>query len=154
CLAWLLGPTFLPLLFTHQYQGAVPLFLLTTLEFVSAILPTDALLRAAGDTRFLFLASLARVISTAALVTVGIRVGGLSGAVLGAVTSGVLARLVMLLRGRRFFPDTPLAELVGAARLGRVAGAAALAAVPPFALKLVLPPSVAAVVIEALVYAV
>src|SRR6185295_11497533 len=52
--AFLFGPTVLPLLFTAKFAGAVPLFLLATCEIPLWILPCDALLRAAGDTRFLF----------------------------------------------------------------------------------------------------
>ena len=42
------APTLLPLLFTHKYDGSVPLFMLATLEIPLWILPLDALLRAAG----------------------------------------------------------------------------------------------------------
>ena len=64
--AWLLGPTLLPLLFTHSYAGAVPLFLLATFEIPLWVLPVDALLRAAGDTRFLFAWYGARIAITVA----------------------------------------------------------------------------------------
>ena len=66
--AWLFGPTVLPMLFTHKYDGSVPLFMLATLEIPLWILPLDALLRAAGETRFLFAFNVARIAMTAVLV--------------------------------------------------------------------------------------
>jgi O-antigen/teichoic acid export membrane protein len=126
CGAWLLGPAILPLLFTHKYTGAVPLFLLATFEIPLWILPVDALLRAAGDTRFLFAFNAARVFITAGLVLAGIRLLGLPGALAGSIASEALARAAMLMRGRRLLGprlfDWPV--------LGRSAAAAALACLP------------------------
>jgi len=85
--AWLFGPTVLPLLFTHKYEGSVPLFLLATVEIPLWVLPIDALLRAAGDTRFLFAFNGARIAVTAALVLGGIHAFGLPGAIGGGILS-------------------------------------------------------------------
>src|SRR6185312_11582960 len=65
--AWLFGPTLLPLLFTHKYEGSVPLFMLVTVEMPLWILPVDPLLRAAGETRFMFALNFARIVVTAGL---------------------------------------------------------------------------------------
>ncbi len=78
CGAWLFGPTVLPIIFTAQYRAAVPLFLLATVEIPLWILPCDALLRAAGDTRFLFGFNAARIVLTAACVLSGIHFFGLA----------------------------------------------------------------------------
>src|SRR6185437_8131433 len=102
CGAWLLGGSVLPILFTHKYDAAVPLFFLTTFEIPLAVVPVDALLRAAGDTRFLFGFNAVRVGLTAAGVLVGIHFWGLRGAIVGSLCSEAIARLVMLARGRRF----------------------------------------------------
>lgn len=151
--AWLLGPTVLPLLFTREYAGAVPLFILFTLEFPLAILPLDALLRASGDTRFLFVLNLVRLGVTAAAVTGGIALGGLRGAILGGLASEALARVVMLWRGRRFLDERArLWALVDRRGLGRIAAAAALACLPAWAVRLLVPRGPQMVVAAVLVY--
>jgi O-antigen/teichoic acid export membrane protein len=127
--AWLFGPTVLPLLFTHKYDGSVPLFMLATLEIPLWILPLDALLRAANETRFIFKFNAARIAFTAALVTGGIAVAGLRGAIAGGVASEALARAGMLARGRRFL-GVSLARVIDLGALGRT-GLAALAACLP-----------------------
>jgi O-antigen/teichoic acid export membrane protein len=127
--AFLFGPTVLPLLFTHKFAGAVPLFLLATLEIPLWILPCDALLRAAGDTRFLFVFNAVRIALTAVLVLGGIHLFGLSGAIAGGILSEALARVGMLARARRFL-DIDWVELLDLPTLGRIALAAVLAAVP------------------------
>ena len=137
--AWLFGPTVLPLLFTHRYQSAVPLFLLTTLEIPIWILPVDALLRSAGDMRFLFGFNTLRIAVTVGLVLLGIHVAGLQGAILGGLTSETLARTAMLWRGRRFLGSPGLPQLLDWPTIGRVAAASALACLPALAVKGLLP---------------
>jgi O-antigen/teichoic acid export membrane protein len=133
--AWLFGPTVLPMLFTHKYDASVPLFMLATLEIPLWILPLDALLRAAGETRFLFAFNVARIAMTAALVLSGIHFFGLPGAIAGGITSAALARAGMLLRGRRFL-GVPFARLLDWAPLSRTAAAAAVACVPAYAVRI------------------
>jgi O-antigen/teichoic acid export membrane protein len=140
--AWLFGPTVLPLIFTQKYAGAVPLFLLATLEIPLWILPCDALLRAAGDTRFLFAFNAARVGITAACVVGGIHFGGLAGAIAGGLVSEGLARALMLYRGRRHL-GVELSQILDTAALSRIAFAAAAACLPA-ALFLFAPVGVAA----------
>jgi hypothetical protein len=132
--AWLLGPSVLPLLFTHRYDAAVPLFALATVEIPLWILPVDALLRAGGDTRFLFGFNALRVGVTAAAVLGGMRLIGLPGAIAGSLVSEALARAVMLLRGRRFLGGGA-ADVIDAPTLGRIALAAALACAPALAVR-------------------
>jgi O-antigen/teichoic acid export membrane protein len=133
--AWLFGPSLLPLLFTRSYSAAVPLFLLTSVEIPLWILPLDALLRAAGDTRFLFALNAARVAVTAAFVVSGIFLAGLPGAIVGAILSETLARAAMLERARQFL-DGPLIDWRA---LARIAAAAALACVPGWAILEIVP---------------
>jgi O-antigen/teichoic acid export membrane protein len=153
CGAWLLGPTVLPLLFTHKYEGAVGLFLLTTLEIPLWILPLDALLRAAGDTRFLFAFNGVRVVVTTACVLGGIHLGGLPGAIVGGFTSESLARVVMLWRGRRFLGNPPWTGALDWGTLWRIAACAGLAAAPAWAVRLVLPASLRMILVSMAVYA-
>jgi O-antigen/teichoic acid export membrane protein len=134
--AWLFGPTVLPLLFTHRYEGSVPLFLLATVEIPLWILPLDALLRAAGDTRFLFAFNGARIAVTAGLVLGGIHFFGLPGAIAGGILSEAVARVCMMARGRRFL-GVGWAHMVEWGGLGRTTAAAAAACVPAYAVRLV-----------------
>jgi O-antigen/teichoic acid export membrane protein len=151
--AWLFGPTVLPILFTHKYDGSVPLFMLATLEIPLWILPLDALLRAAGETRFLFKFNAARIAFTALFVIGGIKLFGLSGAIVGAIASEALSRLGMMARGRKFL-GVGLAHVVDFGSLGRTAAAAAAACVPAYALRFVLPMrSLPSVVLAGAVYA-
>jgi O-antigen/teichoic acid export membrane protein len=154
CGAWLLGPTLLPLLFTHRYAGAVPLFVLATFEIPICILPTDALLRAAGDTRFLFWLNALRVVMTLVLVLVGIHVGGLGGAIVGGILSELVSRAVMVVRGRRFLGQPDLRHTLDWTALGRIALAAALACVPAWAMRLVVGGGLRMVLTSMLVYGV
>jgi O-antigen/teichoic acid export membrane protein len=132
--AWLLGPTVLPLLFTHKYDASVPLFMLATLEIPLWILPLDALLRAANETRFIFKFNAARIVFTAVLVLMGIRLFGLRGAIAGGIASEALARVGMLARGCRFL-EVPLGRVVDLAALGRTGLAATIALVPTYVLE-------------------
>ncbi|HEY7956472.1 MAG TPA: oligosaccharide flippase family protein [Polyangia bacterium] len=154
CGAWLLGGDVLPLLFTHKYDAAVPLFFLTTFEIPLAVVPVDALLRAAGDTRFLFGFNAVRVAMTAAGVLSGIHFWGLRGAIVGSLVSEALARLVMLARGRRFLLPRggKLSAMLDGAALFRVALASALACVPAWAVKRAFAAPVESVLLSALTY--
>jgi len=149
--AWLFGPTLLPLLFTHKYQGSVPLFMLATVEMPLWILPVDPLLRAAGETRFMFALNFARIIVTAGLVLGGIHFFGLSGAIGGGIISEGLARVAMIARGRRFL-GVGWTRVVDFAALGRTAGAAAAACVPAYGLRMLVDHGIAGVLVAALVY--
>jgi O-antigen/teichoic acid export membrane protein len=149
--AWLFGPTVLPLLFTHKYLGSVPLFMLVTLEIPLWILPLDALLRAAGDTRFLFLFNGARIVVTAALVLGGIHSFGLPGAIAGGIASEALARVGMMARGRRFL-DVSWTRMCDWGGLGRTTAAAAGACVPAYAARLIGPHGIIGVVAAGAIY--
>lgn len=152
CCAWLFGATLLPLLFTHKYDASVPLFMLVTIEIPFWVFPLDALLRAAGDTRFLFWFNGVRILFTAALVLGGIHLFGLVGAILGGVVSEALARVGMLLRGRHFLAVAPT-RLVDWTQLSRTALAALGACLPAWGARLFPLPPLAEVALGGLVYA-
>jgi O-antigen/teichoic acid export membrane protein len=153
CGAWLVGPVTLPLLFTHRYQAAVPLFMITTFGILLATLPVDALLRAGGETHFLFGFNFVRLVATVTLVLAGVKLFGLKGAIAGSLASETVARAVMLLRGRRFFGGR-LRDLFDWPALGEIAGAALFASVPTYLLGFVLPPTLAGVGVSVAVYGV
>jgi O-antigen/teichoic acid export membrane protein len=132
--AWLLGPTLLPMLFTHRYDGSVPLFLLATFEVPLWAFPVDGLLRACGETRFLFGWYAARLALTATAILGGMRVGGLGGAIIAGVTVEAISRTVLLARGRRHL-GVGLADAIDRTLLGRIAAASALAAAPAWAVR-------------------
>ena len=152
CGAWLLGGVTLPLLFTHRYEGAVPLFMLTTFGILLAVMPVDALIRAAGETRFLFGFNFVRLAFTVGCVLAGVHFFGVLGAVLGGLTSETLSSMIMLLRGRRFFGG-PLRDLFHWPQLGRTTGAALIAALPTVAVRLVLKPGFAFLGVSIAIYA-
>ncbi len=149
--AWLFGPALLPLLFTHKYDASVPLFMLVTLEIPLWILPLDALFRAAGDTRFLFVFYCARLVLTAALVLGGIHSFGLPGAIAGGILSEALARVGMLARGRRFLAVT-WSRLCDWAALGRTTAAAVAACAPAYAVRTLVDHGIVGVLLGALAY--
>jgi O-antigen/teichoic acid export membrane protein len=151
--AWLFGPTLLPLLFTHKYDASVPLFMLVTLEIPLWIVPLDALFRAAGDTRFLFVFYCGRLVVTAGLVLGGIHSFGLPGAIVGGIASEALARVGMLARGRRFL-GVSWGRLVDWGALGRTSLATVAACVPAYGVRTVVDHGMVGVVAAALVYGV
>ena len=149
--AWLFGPTLLPLLFTHKYEGSVPLFMLVTVEMPLWILPVDPLLRAAGETRFMFALNFARIVVTAGLVLAGIHFFGLFGAIGGGIISEALARVAMIARGRRFL-GVGWSRVIDFAALARTGGAAVAACVPAYGVRVVVEHGIAGVLVAAMVY--
>jgi O-antigen/teichoic acid export membrane protein len=154
CGAWLFGPTVLPLLFTTKYAASVPLFVLATFEIPLWILPVDALLRAAGDTRFLFSFNAGRLVVTVSLVLFGIATFGLPGAIVGGIISETLARIGLMARGRRFLKAT-WSDALDWTMIWRIGSAAGVAVIPAYATKRMLGEgSLASVVIGGVVYCV
>jgi O-antigen/teichoic acid export membrane protein len=133
--AWLFGPYLLPLLFTGRYLGAVPLFMLATCEIPVWIYPADALLRARGETRFLFVWSALKLGATVLVVLCALRVFGLRGAIVGAIAIEAAGRLGMLWRAARSL-EVPIGRLIDGAGVAPIAGRAALAVAPAVALRL------------------
>ncbi len=148
--AWLLGPTLLPLLFTHKYAGAVPLFLLATVEIPLWALPADGVLKACNATRFLFGWFAVRVALTAGAVLGGLAVAGLAGAIAGGITVEAASRAVMLWRACPAL-GVPLRRCLDWPALGRIAAASAAAALPAWLARRMVD-GFAGVVAAALVY--
>lgn len=136
--AWLFGGTVLPMLFTTKFAGSVPLFMVATCEIPLWVLPVDALLRAAGRTRFLFGWCALRLAVTAVTVLGGMYLAGLAGALAGHVVSEAVSRVVMTQAGCRLL-GARLDQALHPA-LWRVAWATVLAALPALACRWLLPP--------------
>ncbi|GAC1324669.1 MAG: hypothetical protein NVSMB2_22890 [Chloroflexota bacterium] len=123
-----LGPVLVPALFTTTYAGAVPLFLLVSLQIPLFSAPAESVLWAAGESRFLLRVAFARTPLTIAGVLVGLGLLGLPGAILGSLVSDVCARIVLLLRANAILGVRRKAILDWAA-LAPVALAATCAAI-------------------------
>ena len=149
--SWLVGPILLPMLFTADYAPAVPLFMLATAEIPLWIFPCDAVLRASGDTRFLFRFNAVRLLVTAVLVLAGIRLLGIQGAIGAAIVAESLGCAVLLSRARRYL-RVSTRDLVDWRALVRIATCAALAVVPALALRFVLPGGPQLLIASVLVY--
>ncbi len=93
------APELIPALFTDRYAAAVPLFRLAVLAVPLAALPLDGVLRARGNTRYLFRFYFAKLAITVPAVLLGIRVG-LLGAIAATTTVEVFTRIMMLARVR------------------------------------------------------
>ncbi|HET9452323.1 MAG TPA: oligosaccharide flippase family protein, partial [Aggregicoccus sp.] len=160
-LAAFFGPKFLP---------AVPLFRVAVLGVVLAVLPMDGVLRARGQTRWLFVSYLVKAAVTVPLVVAGVKLFGMMGGVLswllaeGVGKATLLARVPRALQGpgqqlavRDVLPWRALAQASGAALLAGlcVLGARALApqalhaALPPGLLGRALPLALAGVLVTA-----
>ncbi|TMA73345.1 MAG: hypothetical protein E6J67_16715, partial [Deltaproteobacteria bacterium] len=116
----------------------VPLFMLATAEIPLWIFPCDAVLRASGDTRFLFRFNAVRLLVTAVLVLAGIRLFGIQGAIGAGILAESLGCAVLLSRARRHL-RVATRDLVDWRALARIGTCAALAIVPALALRFVLP---------------
>ncbi|HEY2029865.1 MAG TPA: lipopolysaccharide biosynthesis protein [Myxococcales bacterium] len=149
--SWLVGPTLLPMLFTKAYAPAVPLFVLATAEIPFWILPCDAVLRAYGDTRFLFGFSAVRLGVTALLVVAGVHWFGVAGAIGAGIASEIFGVSVLFARARQHL-QARASELLDWRGLARSAAAAAFAALPGLALRFVLPPGKLLVALSVLLY--
>jgi O-antigen/teichoic acid export membrane protein len=92
---------FVPALFTHLYDASVPIFRVAILMTPFSALPLDGMLRATGQTRYLFRIFLWRLLFTIPAVLVGLKLFGMVGAITGHVVAESTIRLVMLDRVRR-----------------------------------------------------
>ena len=84
------APEFIGALFGAKFLPAVPVFRVSVLGVVLAILPMDGVLRARGHTRAIFLSYLLKAVVTVPLVWVGVKQFGMMGGigVLGARRGG------------------------------------------------------------------
>jgi O-antigen/teichoic acid export membrane protein len=123
------GSLFVPALFTHLYDPSVPIFRLAIAMTPFAALPLDGVLRALGQTRWLFRIFCVRLFVTVPAVLIGLKLFGLVGAMGGHVLAESALRIAMLDRVRRELETTWRAVLPW--RQLAVLAAASLAACAP-----------------------
>ncbi len=92
---------FIPALFTHLYDASVPIFRVAILMTPFSALPLDGVLRATGQTRYLFRIFFWRLVLTVPAVLLGLKLFGMIGAIGGHAAAESLIRVVMLDRVRR-----------------------------------------------------
>ena len=92
---------FVPALFTHLYDASVPIFRVAILLTPFAALPLDGVLRAMGQTRYLFRIFFWRLLLTVAAVLLGLKLFGMVGAISGHAIAESAIRVAMLDRVRR-----------------------------------------------------
>jgi O-antigen/teichoic acid export membrane protein len=92
---------FIPALFTHTYDPSIPIFQVAILLIPLAALPLDGVLRATGQTRYLFRIFICRLLVTIPAVLIGIKLFGMIGSIVGYTAAESAMRVVMLDRVRR-----------------------------------------------------
>ncbi|HEX5753969.1 MAG TPA: lipopolysaccharide biosynthesis protein [Archangium sp.] len=92
------APEFIGTFYTAEYLAAVPIFRVSVLGVVFAILPMDGVLRARGHTRSILYSYLLKAVVTVPLVWVGVKQFGLMGAVVSWAVAEVVGKLSLLVR--------------------------------------------------------
>lgn len=118
-------------LFTSQYAASVPIFMLWTCMLVFAVPCADAVLRAGGQTRFLFGLNLLRLAIVLALIPWFLPAFGLPGAVLVMLLSTGIVRAAGVMRIGRLM-GTGIGSVLPWRQLAATAASAAVAAAPAF----------------------
>ncbi len=131
---WAVAPAAIPWVFTARYAAAVPIFRVSILSLVIAAFPVDGVLRARARKRFFFWAQVGKLALTGVLVTAGLHLFGLRGAVGGQVGAQAIVAAAMLWESARAL-GTSGAELLPWRRLAAHALPAALAGVAAAALR-------------------
>jgi O-antigen/teichoic acid export membrane protein len=116
-------------LFTSQYLASVPIFVIWTCTLVLAVPCVDAVLRAQGQTRFLFGLNVARLAAVGVLIPVGLSAFGLPGAAMAMLVSLALVRAAGVVRIARLM-ETGVTAALPWRHLATTAASALLAAVP------------------------
>jgi O-antigen/teichoic acid export membrane protein len=123
------APSLIALVFSPVYLPAVPIFRLSVVPIVLAMMPLDGVMRARAQNRFVLVLSAGKLAVTAPLVLGGLAWAGPLGAFAGWVGAEVLARAAMLARTASLF-DAPLRRVLPFRGLARLAVATAFA-MPP-----------------------
>jgi O-antigen/teichoic acid export membrane protein len=124
---------FVPALFTHAYDASVPVFRIAILVTPFAALPLDGVLRALGQTRYLFRIFFWRLVLTVPVVLLGLKLFGTLGAIAGHASAEACVRLAMLERARGEL-GVGWRELLPWRQLTTMASAALLACLPAAAI--------------------
>lgn len=122
------------LLFTEDYAGSVPIFIVWMLAMLFALLLTDALLRVVAETRFLIVINLVQLVLIAAGIDWFLNRFGLMGAVWITLAVTAVAKVLALWRIRHVFA-VPLAALLPWRALTACLLLSAVAMLPALMLK-------------------
>jgi O-antigen/teichoic acid export membrane protein len=133
------APEFIRTFYTADYLQAVPIFRVSVLGVVLAILPMDGVLRARGHTRTIFLVYLLKAVVTVPLVWLGVRHLGMMGGIGSWALAEVVGKGALLARmpAALSTPEQPLRirEVIPWRELGKASLAAVAAGVGVFLLR-------------------
>ncbi|XXF80883.1 oligosaccharide flippase family protein [Myxococcaceae bacterium GXIMD 01537] len=134
------APEFIGALFGPKFLPAVPIFRVSVLGVVLAILPMDGVLRARGYTRAIFVSYLVKAAVTVPLVWLGVRHFGMAGGIASWALAEMIGKGALLWRvpGALSTPERRLriVDVVPWRALGKASLAAAAAALGVAALRL------------------
>ncbi len=133
------APEFIATLFGAKFLPAVPVFRVSVVGVVLAILPMDGVLRARGRTGAIFLSYLVKAAVTVPLLGLGVRHFGMMGGIASWLLAEVIGKALLLAHvpGALSTPRQPLRlwEVLPWPELGKASLAAGAAAVAVFALR-------------------
>jgi O-antigen/teichoic acid export membrane protein len=125
----MVGRPLILLLFTPAYAASVPIFMVWTLTIMSAVFPTDAVLRVFAATRFLLLLRVFTLVVIVLLIGWAMTTFSLMGAVLVSALASLLTKWIGLRRVRRLL-KLPLGDLLPWRSLLLIGSVSVLATVP------------------------
>lgn len=133
------APEFISALFGAKFLPAVPIFRVSVLGVVLAILPMDGVLRARGYTRSIFVSYLVKALVTVPLVWLGVRHFGMKGGIASWAVAELVGKVTLLARVPAAL-STPerrlrIRDVIPWAELGKASLAALAAAAGVFALR-------------------
>jgi O-antigen/teichoic acid export membrane protein len=133
------APEFISALFGAKFLPAVPIFRVSVLGVVLAILPMDGVLRARGYTRAIFGSYLLKAVVTVPLVWWGVRYFGMKGGIVSWAAAELVGKATLLARvpAALSTPERPLRirDVIPWQELGKAALAACAAAAGVFVLR-------------------
>jgi O-antigen/teichoic acid export membrane protein len=133
------APEFIGALFGAKFLPAVPVFRVSVLGVVLAILPMDGVLRARGHTRAIFVSYLVKAVVTVPLVLVGVGRFGMIGGVMSWALAEVVGKSALLVRvpAALSTPELPLRirDVIPWLELGKASLSAVAAGVGVFLLR-------------------
>jgi O-antigen/teichoic acid export membrane protein len=141
CILSLAAPDLIRLLFSARYEASIPVFRVAVFVLPAQVFMADAFLSAMGRTGVLLGGSLGALVIESGFVALGIRLAGLPGAAVAAVTVNVLLRGCYGWAIRRR-AGTEASALLPWSNLLRTTAVCATAAVPAGAAMLLFHPGV------------
>jgi O-antigen/teichoic acid export membrane protein len=143
---WVAAPEFIGALFGTKFLGAVPMFRVSVISVVLAILPLDAVLRGRNQTGHIFRTYLVKAILTLPLVFFGIQAFGMMGAILAWAAAELVGKAMLLWRAPKALAvDYGIWRLLPWKALRQAAVAAVLAGLSVMGVRQLLPDLIASV---------